>query len=213
MGHQFGIVAPELDFWNQNFAIMMMQSLFASIVGALLYMFVLSSRKSASGILVVLGLILPAIATFPYFLNETLELENAYIKIVSPTLIIVTLLRHAEFIYGFSPKAARTNITSFVLYYACPVECIWDESSLRHASRKEKLNGLRDFLLGYLQLSIFLSVLNLYSEFPFYRVIDDSNSGRVPIQYFRKEQLLSNFLLACEYLQTNKQRCVSFSKP
>ena len=202
MNQKYGLLAPELEFWYQLFIIISATCAACAIIGGIAYKLIIPSRQSSPTLsfLLVFGVLAPIVVSVPYITISLFAVENLQVVFAGGVHPFVTLLRLVETLYGFSPKGVEGSLGNFMLYYAAPIECVFDAKAPRKATGLDKLLGLRIFLVSYIQLSAVLSIMGfvfsgkvMYPDNP-----ESIYDGGFLRSCLSRKRLLTNFLFACE---------------
>jgi hypothetical protein len=128
------LLPPEFAFYYQLVAIVIMQSFFNAILGALIFKIVIEPQNASAtsddkhridalsstrAFVFALGVALPCVVLEPIYAIRALEIRNVGLIMVFLATPIVNSLRVTEALSGFAPAASRASVWNYVVYFSC----------------------------------------------------------------------------------------------
>jgi hypothetical protein len=167
----FGLISFDPMFWNQAFALLMMQSVINILAAIVIYTFIVKQSGSTSSYLIGYGIICPLLIYIPFRIIEALDLRNiAFICSASLAIPSLLVFRCLEAMHQTLPSFAKQSLGQFILYYASSLQFNFDPKTEMPVplTRKEVKARLGSFASLFVQTSLLYSILipNDYVLFP-----------------------------------------------
>jgi hypothetical protein len=167
----FGLISFDPMFWNQAFALLMMQSVINILAAIVIYTFIVKKSGSASAYLIGYGVVCPLLVYIPFRIIEALDLRNiAFICSASLTIPSLLFFRCLEAMHQTLPSFAKQSLGQFILYYASSLQFNFDPKTEMPVplTRKEVKARLGSFASLFVQTALLYSLLipNDYVLFP-----------------------------------------------
>lgn len=102
-----------------------------------MYKVVIPRRGTSTAVLIGIGVLLPTVLYFPFYLIETLDLQNRVHMMNVTTAPTVLIFKILEALSGTAPPYVEDSIGNYITYYASTLEFIMDPKT----KQPEKSNG------------------------------------------------------------------------
>ena len=169
---QCALLPPEFSFYFQLVFLILLQTLFNTILGVFVYKILVRSQQttkhdtkkdtpSTKALLFAYGIALPCVVMGPIYLIRELDIRNIGLVIATLSTPIVNSLRITEALYGFAPKTAQSNLHNYVTYFSCLYGMEFDDNQQtpKFVTQKFLVQRLTTLLRDFFIVSLLISVL------------------------------------------------------
>mmetsp|Transcript_542 Transcript_542/g.1187 ORF Transcript_542/g.1187 Transcript_542/m.1187 type:complete len:468 (-) Transcript_542:301-1704(-) len=215
-GIQFGLLAPQLQFWLALGSTLVWGLLFNTCISLLVYNLIVLPRKRGNKnrtnkqnnnaessllmtpYLVGFGIIMPLCAISPYYALRYFGIRNKIIKFFMGIAQLTSFFRCSEAMFGFLPAHVDDSLKNLIIYAASPVEVKFNSNGPLKSTWTHAKDFLVNLITWIIVLGMYSSILLVYDYQPFPKAegpaLQDIKLGTG----FSPQQLINN--LSCVIL-------------
>uniref|UniRef100_A0A7S1FN76 Wax synthase domain-containing protein n=3 Tax=Corethron hystrix TaxID=216773 RepID=A0A7S1FN76_9STRA len=201
-GDSYGILLPNVGFWIQLIATVVVGGVFLSIISLAMHTFVVERRNTATAYLVGWGAVVPACILGPISILEFLDIRNLMLRfIIGCILPPITVYKCISTMYGTNPKEVEKSKKIFALFISSSQEIVFDPRTdeAAKATFSEVFSHLVKFLQYMMLNGIYFSWISAYEFHPFGVVAARDGYISSPSNIICLRQLANNFSIALLY--------------
>lgn len=169
---EYGFYAPSVTFWVHTLGLVAVNAFAAAALAVIIKRYIIDCRPSQQGkqkhrattssCLLGYGVLLPAVATYPFFILSALGVQSKLLKFAGGCIVpTLAMFRISEATHGFEPAHATQTTGTYLLYFASPLELIYDpkKNEAMNSNAADLQLHLIRFVATYLMMSAYLSFL------------------------------------------------------
>ena len=174
----------------------------AAFIGVLVYQFLIPRRGTSFAFIFGFGVVLPTLIYAPFFLIQTLDLQNRMLMMSASSCPVLLVFKTFEAIAGTSPKYVENSIQSYIVYYASFIEYEMDAEK-RHPKKpnaKEVLSKAKDLMSSFFICSCLFSLFLPSNFTPLKQRVGANTIDHKLIELFHPSHLFNNFIAARKFV-------------
>jgi hypothetical protein len=160
---KYALLLPDIQLWIELVGGVTIGIATGVVLAAILYLFVLPTRKLPLLRTLLIGSIMCVVSIMPYVLFDVLGAQNTAVRFSLMAPFVLYLFRTIEAAFGFVPKGADASFGLYCIYFASPAEILFEQT----VSRKEMIHSIIGLIKCAMVISLLCSILSPSGYTPF----------------------------------------------